>query len=1036
MRLAFCASLAFIFHLSPFTLQAQWDGTSAPWTQGTGTAFSPYRISTPQQLAYLADMVNAGVGTYRNAHYVLTDDISLSNLPWTPIGDTLNPFMGTFDGGGHTINDVLFGTNSYTCVGLFGKVQNGTIKNLTCSVRITDIDRVMDNLYYTQNNHYIGGICGHMADGTIHNCKHNGIISDTTSINQSCDFNQYSEGYRYLYIGGIVGYITANGTVSQCINNGDIVLFNSETYHLTISNYGAGLHDGIVRVAGVAGFMRSGTVKLCGNKGDITVSGYYWSWYSSGYGGYTGNGPLTISGVANGEKQTANYIHYCYNTGDLTAVLFYPYYYSNYSSGHTSSYTAKVFVCGVGNGQDLHESTSASTYIKNCYNAGDLTAVSQDNESIYGVAKSSMTNCYFRNDCGATEGGNSRTEAAMKSVGFPLMLNSDSTVFITDYSNSNNGYPVFLYTLDNSVATVDVTNLGSYNATLNGQYEYADSVGFIYGQVGSAFSRASVSSTSTTVSHTLNNLQPNTQYRYAFYTCAANRYYYGDTLTFTTHPLCTVSVASSDTSMGTVSGGGSYGYGEVATLVATPKPHYGLWNWNDGDTTNPRLVTVTSDTSFTAHFGLRRCRVVAVANDSIRGTVSGGGIFNYGETTILLAAPNTGYYFTQWSDGVSDNPRTVNIESDTTFYAIFTPYRYTVSLLSSDASLGIVNGGGQYDYGQQAHIVATPTGGYFMQWSDGNQEADRYITVTGNIALTAIFTNLTYTITALSSDNTAGTVTGGGSYPFGRQVVLTAIPAAGYYFQHWTDGNTDNPRTVTVYGDATYIAQFLGETYNVSVVTADPVAGDVSGGGTYNYGQQITITATANHGYRFSRWKNGSDTIYTTENPRTVTITQDTTFTAYFVTHPEYLVNVVVQPEGAGTVDGAGYYEPGQTATLTANAVGENIFEEWIIDGGDTRWDNPTSIVVDHDINVIAFFWSITGIAEPGSTDIPVRITTNGRTVTITGDEWQSLAIYDILGRKVAQSTSHLSPLTIHLPQAGVYLLRVDGNIIKKIVII
>ena len=69
---------------------------------------------------------------------------------------------------------------------------------------------------------------------------------------------------------------------------------------------------------------------------------------------------------------------------------------------------------------------------------------------------------------------------------------------------------------------------------------------------------------------------------------------------------------------------------------------------------------------------------------------------------------------------------------------------------------------------------------------------------------------VTYTITALSSNSSLGTVTGGGTYPEGTQVILTATPFGMNKFKNWQDGNTDNPRIITVTGDAAYVANFSG----------------------------------------------------------------------------------------------------------------------------------------------------------------------------------------------------------------------------------
>ena len=42
----------------------------------------------------------------------------------------------------------------------------------------------------------------------------------------------------------------------------------------------------------------------------------------------------------------------------------------------------------------------------------------------------------------------------------------------------------------------------------------------------------------------------------------------------------------------------------------------------------------------------------------------------------------------------------------------------------------------------------------------------------------------------------------------GGTVTITAIPNEGYRFLTWNDGNTENPRTVTVTGNITYTAYF------------------------------------------------------------------------------------------------------------------------------------------------------------------------------------------------------------------------------------
>ena len=141
------------------------------------------------------------------------------------------------------------------------------------------------------------------------------------------------------------------------------------------------------------------------------------------------------------------------------------------------------------------------------------------------------------------------------------------------------------------------------------------------------------------------------------------------------------------------------------------------------------------------------------------------------------------------------------------------PTQYTITVVSNNNAWGTVTGGGTYNAGATATLIATPANGYrFVSWSDGNTQSTHTVTVTGNATYVATFEAIPptqYTITVVSNNNAWGTVTGGGTYNEGTTVQLTASPAANYRFDSWNDGNTDNPRTITVTGDATYIATFV-----------------------------------------------------------------------------------------------------------------------------------------------------------------------------------------------------------------------------------
>ena len=132
-------------------------------------------------------------------------------------------------------------------------------------------------------------------------------------------------------------------------------------------------------------------------------------------------------------------------------------------------------------------------------------------------------------------------------------------------------------------------------------------------------------------------------------------------------------------------------------------------------------------------------------------------------------------------------------------------------------------------------------------------------------------------LTALSSNTLRGTVQVTSQATCTDPAVIEATPNFFYVFDHWSDGNTDNPRTITLTQDTTIVAHF--REYTVTVVSNDTAAG-----AAYLTAQptlenpQATVTAqTTDSCYVFAGWSNGS-----TENPLTISVSQDTTLTAIF----------------------------------------------------------------------------------------------------------------------------------------------------------
>ena len=311
----------------------------------------------------------------------------------------------------------------------------------------------------------------------------------------------------------------------------------------------------------------------------------------------------------------------------------------------------------------------------------------------------------------------------------------------------------------------------------------------------------------------------------------------GDVTLSAAFAIQTFSVSVTAGQNGSVSVNGTAGnysqtvsYGTVLVIEATGNTGYSFTQWSDGSSTNPRTVTIASDLSLTSAYAIQTFSVSlsAGANGSV--SVNGTPVVGtytdtvgYGTQITIEATPDSHYSFTQWSDGVSTNPRTLTVTSNTTLSAAFAIDTYNVSVSAGANGSVSVNGTpvvGTYtdtvSYGTALTLAATGDTGYgFDQWSDGNTDNPRSLTVTSNVTLSAAFEAVAqyYNVSISSGANGSITVDNvpgpySASVLSGTQLTLAATGDAGYTFTQWSDGDTSNPRTLTVTSDVTLAAAF------------------------------------------------------------------------------------------------------------------------------------------------------------------------------------------------------------------------------------
>ena len=301
---------------------------------------------------------------------------------------------------------------------------------------------------------------------------------------------------------------------------------------------------------------------------------------------------------------------------------------------------------------------------------------------------------------------------------------------------------------------------------------------------------------------------------------------------------------------------------------------------------------------------------------------------------------------------------------------------YTVNVATNPTEGGTVTGGGTFSQGASCTVSATANAGYtFTNWTENGNvvstDASYTFNVTANRSLVANFQIQSFNITATADPTAGGNVTGGGTFNYGQNCTLTATANAGYTFVNWTKNgtqvSTNASYTFTVTESVAYVAHFQINIYNIAV-SADPtVGGNVSGGGTFNYGQSCTVSATVNEGYTFINWtENGAQVSANADY--TFTVNGNRTLVAHFSTQG-YVITAMADPEEGGTVSGSGGYDYGEVCTLTATANTGYTFVNWTKDNTEVSTEPTYSFTVSESATYVAHFtvnsYEITATADP-----------------------------------------------------------------------
>ena len=414
LLLTLCLVMTFV-PMAAFAEDAQnisvWDGSTAgAFAGGTGTAEDPYQIANGAELAYLASSVNNGE-TYEAKNFVLTANIDLNGLPWTPIANSFSDalfggsdyrvFAGNFDGKGYTISNVSIGSETTPLesdvFGLFGATE-GKISNLNLdTVSIHGVAKIASG--------YVIGIAGGLVGssaGSIENCHVTGLAMD-----MSAPSDVYAAAY---WVGGLVGALDGAQLINECSVSGSIT-----------EKAGKGSIGGLIGELGK-------TAKITYSRSDVAVNVMADPRGGADVGGFIGKG--------NGKTDAETVIRNCYATGNVTGGAYTGGFAGGlwglnikncYASGNVSQAAAAMasFVGTDASDQDYYGS------ITNCFATGSVTGSSPFQyafaEQSSATKRSEITNCYFAEENSGIkkqyESATEKPQDEMKNEAFAALLN-------------------------------------------------------------------------------------------------------------------------------------------------------------------------------------------------------------------------------------------------------------------------------------------------------------------------------------------------------------------------------------------------------------------------------------------------------------------------------------------------------------------------------------------------------------------------------------------------------------------------------------
>ena len=486
MKHLFGIALLIIFGVS---LTAQ---TAIPPAIGDGTEANPYQIASLDNLYWItaSDQVveDPNQAVRWSSHYIQTAYIDASDTAnwfagqgWDSIGYWLSPedfgnFSGSYDGQGYTINGLYINRPNTSNIGLFGRVEGGTIKNLgLTNVDITGqymvgslvglnlYDATISNSYSTGNVNgilHVGGLVGinyyyctvtdsySTCNITGSSNSVGGLVGTNTS---SYIYNSYSTGNvaGASYVGGLVGWSVSSSTIINCYSTGSVAA-NARVGGLVGTNE----NDSVIKNSHSTGGVIAYGTSSCGtsNAGGLLGLNRNHSEVINSYSTGDVVGTERVGGLV-GESFNSSNISYSYSTGNVIGTMnsIGGLIGLNFTSTITNSYSSGNVDGNWRVGGLAGSSVGTNAAIVNCYSTGYVDGNTTVGGLIGYITTGTVTNSYWDTETSnqaTSAAGEGRTTAEMT---YPHAANTyvnwdfDEIWEEDEQLIVNNGYPFLIW---------------------------------------------------------------------------------------------------------------------------------------------------------------------------------------------------------------------------------------------------------------------------------------------------------------------------------------------------------------------------------------------------------------------------------------------------------------------------------------------------------------------------------------------------------------------------------------------------------------